>query len=91
MATDNKRSNGNEVVQARGEMKMTTVTLEGAREITADEIELISGGSLASLLSSAGKGAATGGAIGGAVGGGVGAAIGAAIGAIAGAVVDAFS
>jgi outer membrane lipoprotein SlyB len=62
------------------------------RELSADEIDMVAGGTISASHVAAGalSGAATGARIGGSVGGGVGAAVGAAVGAVVGAIASLF-
>jgi hypothetical protein len=69
------------------EMKMTTIEMNGMRELTSDELDSVAGGwSTKSVVLGTLKGAGTGAAVGAVAGGGVGAAVGAAIGAAVGAI-----
>jgi Bacteriocin class II with double-glycine leader peptide len=66
---------------------MTNINMEGAHELTNEELDLVAGGWTGkSVAVGALKGAVTGTAVGAVAGGGVGAAVGAVIGAAVGAI-----
>jgi hypothetical protein len=69
------------------EMKMTTIDMEGVRELTDAELESVVGGqlTLAGVVQAAKDGAHTGSAI-GSVGGSAGSAIGGVVGGVIGAI-----